>query len=173
MTWLTDRNIKYLPDNLESAIALEKQLSRDEITDVGLLLKLWTNKGNSNPIYKKDEKMQIYVQVSQPCFIRLIYYFADGTKVLLQDSWFIDQDKINKPYILPTTFQCYAPFGAEILQLVAQTEQFRPLQTKSEDGYDFIIDSDQEIIATTRGMKKEKPALLMAEKRINITTVEK
>jgi hypothetical protein len=98
---------------------------------------------------------------------------TDGSRVLLLDSWYVDEDKINKPYQLPQAFRCAEPFGAELLQMVAQTEQFRPLAVKSESGHDFISDSDKQIMIATRGMKKEKPALLIAEKRMNITTIEK
>ena len=173
LAWLTERNISYIPDNYQSVMALEKELSQEEITDDGLIVKLWTNKGKTNPVYKKDERMSVYVQVNQPCFVRLIYYLADGSRVLLLNSWYIDEDKVNKPYEIPQKWACAPPFGGEILQMVVQTEKFKPLKTRYQDGYDFIIDSDKEIIAITRGMKKVMPTLLMAEKRINITTVEK
>lgn len=173
MDWISQQKISYVPENLEAALKLEKELNSGEIANVGLDLRLWTNKGNNNPVYRNGEKMQVYVQVNQPCFIRLIYYFADGSKVLLQDSRFIDEDKVNKPYLIPATFECAPPFGAEVLQLVAQTEQFAPLKTRAEEGYDFIVDSDKVAIATTRGMKREKPAMLIGEKRVNVTTLEK
>ena len=172
-SWLDERKIAYLPPNYQSALALDKELATGEMAGEGLVIKLWTNKGNGNPVFLKDEIMKVWVQVNQPCFVRLIYYLADGSRVLLLDSWYLDEEKINQPYELPSSFRCTAPFGAEVLQMVAQTEQFQPLVVKSEGGYDFISDSDQQIIATTRGMKKEKPALLIAEKRVNITTIEK
>jgi len=173
LSWLTDQKIPYLPDNYQSAIALAKELSKDEVAGEGLVVKLWTNKGNANPVFKKDEKMNVWVQVNQPCFVRLIYFLADGRRVLLLDSRYLDDEKVNKPYQLPQTFRCDAPYGGEILQMVAQTGQFKPLTIRNEDGYSFIEDSNEKIIATTRGMKKDNPALLIAEKRINITTLEK
>jgi hypothetical protein len=173
LSWLDERKIACLPPNYQSAIALDKELATDELTGEGLVIKLWTDKGNSNPVYRNDELMKVWVQVNRPCFVRLIYYLADGSRVLLLDSWYVDEEKVNTPYLLPQRFVCAAPFGAEVLQMVAQTEQFRPLAVKSEGGYDFISDSDKQIMIATRGMKKEKPALLIAEKRMNITTIEK
>ena len=173
LSWLAEQNIQYIPANLQSAITLQKELAQGEIKNPGLVLKLWTNKGDANPIFKKNDQMQVYLQVNQPCYFRLIYYFADGTKILLQNSIYIDEEKVNKPYIVPSTFICDAPYGAEVLQLVIQTEEFSLLKTKSENGYEIIVSTDKEVIAATRGMRKEKPALLMAEKRINITTLER
>lgn len=173
LSWLTDQNIRFIPENLQSAITLQKDLSEGEIKNPGLNIRLWTSKGDENPIFKKNDKMQVYIQVNQACYFRLIYFFADGTKILLQNSIYIDEEKVNKPYIVPTTFVCDAPYGAEVLQLVTQTEEFAPLKTKLENGYEIIVESDKEVIAATRGMRKEKPALLMAEKRINVTTLEK
>lgn len=172
LTWLTENGIEYLPGNYQSAIKLEKELSSNEIVNSGLMVKLWTNKGMENPVYKQGEKMQVYVQADQPCYLRLIYFTADGNKWLLKDSWYLDETKINKPYLLPGSYTCTPPFGAEILQLVAQTEPFKKLDTEVSGGNTIILGDDHSAIEITRGMKAEKPNLLIAEKRISITTLE-
>ena len=84
----------------------------------------------------------------------------------------MDEGKINKPFQV-NAFTCTPPFGAEILQLVAQTAEFSELVTKKEGKNEIILDDDRSAIGKTRGMQAKMPDLLIAEKRINITTLEK
>ena len=172
LKWLTEREIEYIPENYQSMQILEKELSKNEIINTGLMVKLWTNKGMNNPVYKSGETMEVYSQVDRPCFIRLIYYTADGSRWLLKNSLYLDEEKINKPVLLGE-FDCTPPYGAEILQLVAQTVEFRELKTKKSGRDEIILDDDRSTIEITRGMRTKQPALQIAERRLNITTVEK
>jgi len=171
LKWLTEREIEYIPQNHQSIEALEKELSKDEIVKPGLMVSLWTNKGD-NPVYRSGETMKVFAQVDRPCFIRLIYYTADGQHWLLDDSQFLDEEKVNKPVLLGE-FECTPPFGAEILQLVAQTVEFARLNTQKSGRDEIILDDDRTTIQITRGMQKKQPDIQIAEKRTNITTVEK
>lgn len=169
---LAQGKIEYLPENYLAALNRQKDLSRNEITGGGLVVDVWTNKGSENTLFSKGDTMRLFVKVNQPCYIRFIYYLADGRKTLLFDSRYVDNDKVNKPYLIPMEFICDAPFGAETLQLIAQTEPFKPLNTTNRDGYDFILDDMNGILANVRGMKRIDDRQLFAEKRLDITTVE-
>jgi hypothetical protein len=65
---------------------------------------------------------------------------ADGSQVLFVDNYYISSDKVNKVYELPYEFECSAPFGVETIQLSAQSEPFKKLNTKIVDGYEFVSD---------------------------------
>jgi hypothetical protein len=81
---------------------------------------------------------------------------------------------VNKVYQLPDEFICAEPFGAELLQVNAQTEKFEPLVTKMQYGYNFITDDIGEIIKKNRGFKKlDNDKVLKAENRMIITTMGK
>ncbi len=169
--WFTDNSVRYIAENYDQALARQKQFSQNEITGGGLFADLWTNRGKDNPIFTRGDTMRVYVRVDQPCYIRLIYYFSDGTKTLLADSRYIGEDKTNQPILLPDVFVCDAPFGAETIQMIAQTNPFKPLTIRLENGYQMILDDVGAILANVRGMKTIGKTELIAEKRLNLTTL--
>jgi len=169
--WCTDHSVKYLADNFDQAITRQKQFAENEITNGGLIAELWTNRGKDNPIFTRGDTMRVYVRVNQPCYIRLIYYFSDGTKTLLLDSRYIGEDKTDKTILLPDLFVCDAPFGSETIQMIAQSDTFKPLTVKIEDGYKMILDDVDSILANVRGMKVIGQVEFIAEKRLDLTTL--
>ncbi|MCK5822905.1 MAG: hypothetical protein KAG95_02815 [Bacteroidales bacterium] len=170
---LEKNSISFMPENFENAYAKMKAFSKNEVINGGLLIDVWTNKGNENLIYTEAERMKLFVRANKECYLRFIYHMADGSKVLLLDSYYIGTDKINKVIELPYEFECAAPFGVETLQLNAQTKEFAKLNTKKQYGYDFISDDMEKIIQNVRGFKRVDDKLLNAEKRIIITTMKK
>ncbi|MCK9422660.1 MAG: DUF4384 domain-containing protein [Bacteroidales bacterium] len=169
--WCTDNSVRYIADNYDQALVRKKQFSENEITGGGLFADLWTNRGKDNPIFARGDTMRIYVRVDQPCYIRLIYYFSDGTKSLLADSRYLGEDKINKPILLPDLFVCDAPYGAETIQMIAQTIPFKPLTIRLENGYQMILDDVGAILTNVRGMKTIGKTELFGEKRLDLTTL--
>ena len=117
--------------------------------------------------------MSICMKANRPCFVRLIYYLADGQKTLLSDNYEVKADQVGKVFQYPDLFVCDAPFGAETIQVLSQTEPFKPLNTRLENGYKMIVDDVKGIIANTRGMKSLNSQLQQAEMRLDLTTVEK
>lgn len=169
---LESNQISYLPENLKQALENTKAISAGEFKSEGLNVEVWTNKGAESLIFTEGEKMKLSIRSNRECYVRLIYYLADGQKVLLLDNYYINNDKINKVYELPYEFECAEPFGVETLQLVAQSSSFEPLNIQNQDGYDFILDNTQAVLQKTRGFKKVENSL-KAEKRITFTTMKK
>jgi hypothetical protein len=87
------------------------------------------------------------------------------------DDFYIGIDKVNKVYQLPDVFICSEPFGAEMLQVNAQTEKFEPLIITKQNGYNFISNDLADILIKNRGFKKTDDKLLKAETRLVITTM--
>jgi hypothetical protein len=170
-SWLKTNNIKYLPENYSDALSRIAALSNGQITNGGLLAEVLTNKGAENPVFSKGDTMRLYIRVNRPCYVRVIYYLANGARTLLLNSEFLGDDKVNKLYMLPDLFTCDSPFGAETLQLVAQTEPFKQLITMKRYGYYYIQDDLSEILANVRGMKRVDNQTINAESRVEITTV--
>ena len=169
--WCADHAVKYLADNFDQALTRQKQFAEDEISNGGLIAELWTNHGHENPIFARGDTMRLYIKVSQPCYIRLIYYFSDGARTLLLDSKFIGEDKTGKAIMLSDLFVCDAPFGSETIQMIAQSGPFKPLTLKLENGYKMILDDVGSILANVRGMKAISQAEFIAEKRLDLTTL--
>ena len=166
------KSISFKPENFEDAMIRQKIMAKDEIIGGGLLLDVWTNKGDENLLFSEGETMKISIRVNHECYLRFIYYFADGTRTLL-DEYYLGSNQVNKVVTLPSDYRCFPPFGAEMLQVVAQNEQFQPLRLKEEDGYKIILDGTQAIVNNSRGFKKDSDQKLYAEKRCTITTTKK
>ncbi len=173
-TWFKSNTISFLPENFKDAYSNMKAFSKDEVKGGDLIVEVWTNKGNENLIYTAGDKMKLFVRANKECYLRFIYYLADGSKALLLDNYYISSDKVNIVYELPYEFECSEPFGIETLQLNAQTDQFQSLSVKKQDGYDFIQDNLADVLVKTRGMKRvDNKVNMKAEKRVIITTMTK
>nr|NQU94072.1 hypothetical protein [Bacteroidota bacterium] len=171
--WLEQHEISWKPENFADVQENLMKFKKNEIVNGNLNLEVWTTKGDESPIFEGGDTLGFYIRVSHPCYIRIIDHFADGSRVLLTDNYYIGTDKINQVVTLPWKFECASPFGAEILQVNAQTEKFPALITEKLYGYDFIRNNLNEIISNTRGFKPIKNEDLKAEKRIVVTTMEK
>jgi hypothetical protein len=168
----TKNNIQFLPENFINAEIKNKTFSENEIVGGDLSLEIWTNKGTENLMYSESDTLRLYLRTNKECYVRFIYYLADGSSVLLLDDFYIGIDKVNKVYQLPDEFVCASPYGVEVLQVNAQTEKFEPLLTKTVDGYRYITDDLAVIIEKNRGFKKlDNNKVLKSEKRMIFTTM--
>ncbi len=169
--WIRETGVLWKPENFAQAQSSLMQFLENEVTDQSLGLDVWTNHGSDSPVFEDGDTLQFYVRVSAPAYVRIINHFADGSRVLLVDNLFIGSDKVNKVVRIGDQFVCAAPFGAEILQVNAQTEPFPPLITEQEWGYVFIKNKLEDIIKNSRGFKPVKNEDMKAEKRIVVTTM--
>jgi hypothetical protein len=161
-----------LPENFIEANKKAKIFNENEIVGGDLQLEVWTNKGNTNLLYSQNDTLKLYIRTNKECYVRFIYHLADGSSVLLLDDFYIGIDKVNKVYQLPDEFICSEPFGAEMLQVNAQTEKFEPLITTQQNGYNFISNDLADILIKNRGFKKtDNNKILKAETRLVITTM--
>ena len=166
--------IAYKPENYTQALVDQKIFAENEIVGGNLNIELWTNKGKDRLIYTEGEELRLFVRSNKEAYIRIIYYLADGSKVLLKDNFFINRDMVNKTVTIPDYFECAEPFGVETMQLNAQVDPFEPLNTYEEYGYEFITESTQSIQVKSRGFKKVKSTKvedIKAERRLVFTTM--
>ncbi len=161
------------PQNFQAALGDQKQFDAGEVLGGGLSLEVWTNKGTDDLVFTKGERMQAYVRVNLPSYIRFIYHLADGKRALLLDNYYVDQSKVNMVYQIPEEFECDEPYGAEFLQAFARTEPFEPIATEEIGGYNILKDDLKGFLTMQRGMKKVKQGTLQAETRLVMTTMEK
>lgn len=170
---LTGLGINYKPENFEEAFSKQNEFKKDEVVSGALKLEVMTNKGKDNLIFEEGESLKLYVRTNRECYVRFVYHMADGSQVLLVDNYYINSALIGKYYELPYEFECAEPFGVEFLQANAQTEQFPPLNTHREYGYEFITDDFKEMIVATRGFKVKEKKVEKTESRLTITTFAK
>ena len=172
-----DRNMKALdfkPQNYKQMLIEQNAFAEGEFVS-GLQIEMWTNKGSEHLLYIEGETMKVFVRVNRAASIRLLYILADGRRTLLYDNYYIDQSKVNRVVEIPMEFECAPPFGAELLAVVARTEEFPPIQTYESDGYHFLNAKDARQAAHDfRGMKKKQKSLdiQQSEARLVLTTMK-
>jgi len=173
LSYLQNDGVEFKTSDFEAAKKkieiLETDNNNTEESD--FKVDIWTNKGNDNPIFYNGDKATFSVIVSEECYIRLIYIFADDTKVLMLDNYKITAENAGKAYTIPKTFVCAPPFGVETLIINAQTEEpFAELNYKVQGSYKIITDNLNDIVKKNRGFVLE---VKKAEKYLTITTLDK
>jgi tetratricopeptide (TPR) repeat protein len=172
--WLEKNQIPFKPQNINEINQNQNILNTNEITGSGLNLEFTTNKGDDNIMYTEElDTMKFYILVNRPCYIRIIYYLADGQIVLMLDNLKIDKNQVNKVQELPNQFEIAPPFGVETIQLIAQTQPFKMLSTKPYGDYKLIVEKIPQILANSRGFKPIGEKDGIAEKRLIVTTLPK
>lgn len=173
--WTITNNINYKPDNYSEAIANMLVYSKSMvINNGGLSLEISTSKGNENPLFIEGDTMVLYIRTNKPCYVRVIYHFADGNKVLFLDNYYVANDMVNKIIEIPQKFECFEPYGVEFLLANAQSEPFKPLKTHIDSNNNLFIDETPEnVVLTQRGFKPVSNKDLKAEKMLTITTLKK
>lgn len=174
LTWFQTSGVSFLPENFEEAYTKMRVFTKNEIVKGDINLEVLTNKGDDNLLYTEGEKLKFYVRVNKECYLRFIYYTADGQKVLLLDNYYIAENMVNKMVELPYEFECSEPFGVETLVANAQTAEFPKLSVTHTEGFDFINDNIDAVLVSTRSFKKgatkDTP---VAEKKLIFTTMKK
>lgn len=170
--WFTADNKSWLPEQFEEAGKRLKIFKEGEIVGGGLQLDLWTNKGAENLLYHENDTLKLFIRSNHECYLRFVYYMADGSKVLLMDDYYIGSDQVNKVVQIPETFICAEPFGIESLVLNGQTSPFEKLSTTKKDGYVLIENDVKEIVTQSRGFKRVSNQTLNGEKRLIINTLK-
>ncbi len=170
--WFTTNQISWLPEQFEEAGKRLKTFAEGEIVGGGLNMELWTNKGTDNLLFHENDTLNLYVRANHECYLRFIYYMADGSKILLMNDYYIGSTQVNKVVQIPETFICATPFGNESLVLNGQTQPFNKLSTSIHDGYTFINEEVQTIVAQSRGFKRVDNQSMNGEKRLVINTVK-
>ena len=151
------------PENYESALVAQEAFGQQEIVSSQLQVEAWTNKGSENLIYTAGDMMKVFIRVNREAHVRLLYILADGRWTMLYNDLYIDNSKANQAVEISGEFECAPPFGAEMLVVIARTEEFEPLEMIEEDGYQFINKEPviqataRSLVSKIRGVNEMKP----------------
>ncbi|MGD1891203.1 MAG: hypothetical protein ACFB15_11495 [Cyclobacteriaceae bacterium] len=166
--------LAYLPVRYEENQAEQQLMAAQEVSDTGIDLEVWTNKGEDALVFSEGERMNIYFRVNMPCHVRFVYHLADGQRVHFFDQY-LEESQVGKVQEVPYDFICDctgAPCGIETLQINAQETAFVPLATHDVGGYRFITEDLSSVLQKNRGMKQDE-SMYRAERRLVITTMER
>ncbi len=174
-TYLSVSNLQAKPENALKALAEQKVFAEGEVISSDIQLDVWTDKGNENLVYSEGEAMKIFVRVNRACHLRILYNFADGSRTLLYNDYFVDEAKENFTIEIPGEFECIAPFGAETMLVCARLDPFPTVKTYEQEGVLFLDEKDAKKAGISfRGFKKkdaDPKSVKQTETRLIITTI--
>lgn len=166
------------PGNHDEAIKDLLQLSEGALTDGGLNIQAWTNKGKSADtlVFTEGEAVDLYIKVNQPAFVQITYTLATGEKVLLEEAFYIGLSDVNRVVKYPQRFEVVPPFGVERLILCAFSKEPPHPGTvpKVIDGEIYqVFESAAKVVASARGLrlKAESGEIRTGEAILALTTV--
>jgi Domain of unknown function (DUF4384) len=163
------------PQNFEQAMIDRQQFADGALTDGGINLDVWSNKGedDEDQVFTDGDTLQLYFRVNQPAYLQLTYSLATGEKILLEPSFYIGMDQVNRAVALPYEFEVQAPFGIETLFVTAYTTQppvasTYPVTIEGES-YD-VFGTVKDVVMNTRGIgKKPNSVNRYGEAMLNMT----
>ena len=168
------------PQNFEESMIALREFADGALTDGGLNIDIWTNKGRDedSPVYENGETLQLFMRVNQPSFLQITYHLATGQSVLLEKSFYIGMDKVNRTVKLPYDFEVQPPLGIEQLIVTAYSIEPPEANTILEyiDGEEYeVFSSMTAITEQSRGLRKKQEEnttdVRMGEALINLTTI--
>lgn len=139
----------------------------------GLVAEVLTQKGKEAISFWEGEELKVAVKVSRPAYVQLINIWADGSKYLLLDNYYLGPDEVNKNYWLPFSWETACPCGMENLYLRASNRPFPTMEVQDVDGF-LKLDTDIEVILErTRGFKPKAEGDYLAETSLGLMTFPK
>jgi hypothetical protein len=170
----------FKPQNFEESMIALREFADGALSDGGIGIDIWTNKGRDedSPIYETGDTLQLYMRVNQPAFLQITYHLATGQKVLLERSYYLGMDQVNRIVKLPYDFEVQPPLGIEQLVVTAfSKEPPAPLVIPEEINGEVyeVFSSMNAVTAQTRGLrrKQDENEIRVGEAIINLMTVEK
>lgn len=170
---LKQGKINFIPKNYKDASNKNKVFNQNAIVNGGASLEIWTNKGTKGPVFREGDLLKIFVNTSQPGYLRLLNFWADSTQLLLEDNYYISPQNTNQALLIPIEWETSCPCGVEYLQAIIQSQPFDKLKTVEKDGFVYLLDSFKKVIESSHKFKKELADgnNFMAEKKIMLTTL--
>ncbi len=176
-------DIERKPRNFEQALIDQREIAAGAIVDGGISIEMWTNKGRNADrlVFVEGDTIQFYFRVNQPCYLQLTNIITTGEKLLLDESFYIGQDKVNRVVLYPVEFEPAPPFGVERVVVTAYEDPPpKPnVVIKTIEGYEYqVFESMEEVYyyaKTIRPKSEEDPdrEIRVGETELTFTTVAK
>lgn len=118
-----------------------------------IIVALATQKGNQSSVFMEGETLKLMTKVSRPSYIQLINVWADGSKLLLLDNYYVDVSQVNRFIELPFEWETACPCGVEYIYVMASPDPHSIPSTTDQDGFLFIDDPLSDVVKE-RGFKR-------------------
>jgi hypothetical protein len=159
------------PRNYLQMLEDQRVFQKDELIGGGLNLEVWTSVGAENLLLEEGDSFKVFVRANKPCFVRFLYHLNNGARIV-PDPRFVNfpirTEQVNKVVELEE-FEVCQPFGAEIMQFFAYTDEQPGLAVVRQ----VVEGQPYDVVTDWRGIRQKIQAPEKTEKRINVTTVAK
>ena len=163
-------DVKIEPDFPSSPVLSNSQ---EKAAYGGLIADVTTQKGKEAVAFTEGEELKVAVKVSRPAYVQLINIWADGSKFLLLDNYYLGSDEVNKNYWLPFSWETACPCGMENLYLRASNRPFLPMEVVDVDGFMKLETDIEVVLELTRGFKPKTDEDYLAEASLDLMTFPK
>lgn len=173
---ITRAGLTLVPENYEAA---KKALAiySAKVQDAKLQVKLKADRGEGG-IYRKGDKLFLFLQANLDCYVRIIYHQVDGTLIQIFPNRFHPDSRIEKGrvYQIPPEnpafhFEISEPFGVEMIKVFASTV---PLDTqvgeRLDQGFRLLKEDPSALVRHTRGITVTQAQAMVAEDTAVINT---
>lgn len=176
---LVREGLRLAPDNLEDAAAA-LAVANAQVQATALQVKAALDRGDGG-IYRKGDRLHVFVQASRDCHLKVLYRQVDGKQVVIFPNRYHPDAFVRKGELcqIPPgdgTFEWVVqePFGVEMLKVLACTEPI-PLDESAPDaqGMRDVKAPLQDILARTRGIRLQKAEAQYAEATLVVNTMAK
>jgi hypothetical protein len=138
-----------------------------------LRVELWTDRGRERVSYTEGESIHVFMRVSGPAWVRLVYVLPNGLAVPIEDAFHVDAERARAAIALPERLEVVPPFGVEMLHAAAFPERPPPLPTRrvqvAGQTYD-VLDEGVDALVRSRGVRVRLGAAV-AEDVLTVTTL--
>lgn len=170
--------LKLVPDNYAEARKTLEILDA-RVQDSRLQVKLSMDRGDGG-IYRRGDKLHLFLKSNLDCYVKVLYHQVDGTKVMIFPNRFHPDPRIQKGqlYQIPPDDHSFdlvvqAPFGAEMVKLIASTE---PIDVEGKDpdvnGLTVVRDDLARLLGHTRGIALKKAETQYGEATAVVNTMD-
>jgi len=174
-------SVAMAPKNYKDTVDALRLWGREAGKSKELMTQLWMD--SPTGVYHKGESIVIRFVANRDCFVRIYHTDSSGSMQMLFPNAYVTDNKIpaNRVCSIPDQTMSFAfdvsePYGAEMLRLVASTEQFRDQDDAAlKPGEKFKslgTSSPRSIRAVTRGIKLT-PVQVRTDSSCVFTTAEK
>lgn len=164
------------PDNYAQAKKL-LEIGTVQVQDSALRIKLAADRGDGG-LYRKGDKLYLFLKANLDCYAKIIYHQVDGTPVVIFPNAHHPDSRILKDrlYQIPPSatafsFEVVPPFGTELIRVMAST---KPLELgpgeKTPEGFQILKGDPSDLIGASRGIAVTLGEALYAEDTVVINT---
>lgn len=175
---LDKAGLRLLPENAEAA-QQQLEILDTRVKETALKVRLSLDRGDGG-IYRRGDRLVLFLKANLDCFVRVIYQQVDGSRVQVFPNQFQPEGRLRKDQatqIPPDqggfTLEVTPPFGSEILKVYASTEPLPPAEgQKIANGFTLLNDKAEAMSAAMRGITVKKAEALVAEDSAVVNTVD-